>query len=74
MKNQLSKTLAGERVDTLAALVMVSHEQLEDRKRAEAGIAADENRLNELISLVFGSNEPTVENYLAAHGRDLVAA
>lgn len=57
-------TWTDERVDSLAALVMVTDQQLADRKKAEAGLATDTPRVRELISLVFGGDEPSVENYL----------
>lgn len=56
-----------DRVDNLAALVTVTDEQLADRERAAAGLATDTPRVRELISLVFGDDEPSVENYLATH-------
>ena len=56
-----------ERVDNLAALVVVTDEQLADRKRAAAGLATDTPRVQELISLVFGGDDPSVENYLSTH-------
>ncbi len=74
MTDELNNGLADERVDNLAALITVSDEQLADRKRAEAGLAAGGERVNELISLVFGADTPSVENYLAARDGDLVAA
>ncbi len=61
-----------ERVDNLAALVTVTDEQLEDRARAAEGLASDTPRVRELISLVFGGDEPSVENYLSA--REPIAA
>lgn len=54
-----------DRVDNLAALITVTDEQLADRARAEAGLDADTPRVRELIQLVFGSDEPSVENYLS---------
>lgn len=60
-------TWTDERVDTLAALVTVTEQQLADRERAEAGLAADTPRVHELIALVFGGDEPSVENYLSTH-------
>ncbi len=57
--------LTDERVDNLSALLMVSAEQLEDRQRAEAGLASDEHRASELVSLVFGTDVPSVEAWLA---------
>ena len=56
-----------ERVDNLAALVMVTDEQLADRERAAAHLATDTPRVRELIKLVFGDDEPSVENYLSSH-------
>ena len=61
-----------ERVDNLAALVMVTDEQLADRERAAAGLATDTPRVRELIELVFGDEDPSVENYLDKH--DALAA
>ena len=51
----------------MAALITVTEEQLADRERAEAGLATDTPRVHELISLVFGGDEPSVENYLSTH-------
>ena len=64
--------LTNERVDNLAALITVTAEQLDDRITAEAAIKADQHRTSELIELVFGSQTPSVENYLAS--RTLQAA
>lgn len=66
--------LTDERVDNLAALITVSAEQLSDRLKAEELINTDSHRTGELISLVFGSDTPSVENYLTAHGQVLEAA
>ncbi len=57
--------LTDERVDNLAALLTVSAEQLEDRQRAGAGLARGEHRANELVNLVFGTDVPSVEAWLA---------
>lgn len=65
--------LTNERVDNLAALITVSAEQLDDRNTAEEALDTESHRTNELISLVFGSNVPSVENYLASR-EQLVAA
>jgi hypothetical protein len=66
--------LTNERVDNLAALITVSAEQLEDRLVVDEALEAGSHRAGELISLVFGSDVPSVENYLAAHRRELQAA
>lgn len=66
--------LTNERVDNLAALITVSAEQLSDRLKAEEAITTDAHRTSELIALVFGSDTPSVENYLASHGQTLQAA
>ncbi len=64
--------LTNERIDNLAALITVTAEQLDDRVAAEKAIEADAHRTAELIELVFGSETPSVENYLAS--RTLQAA
>lgn len=66
--------LTNERVDTLAALITVSAEQLDDRLAAETAIAHDAHRTSELVSLIFGADSPSVENYLVARERELQAA
>lgn len=66
--------LTNERVDNLAALITVSAEQLEDRLRAGELLDAHAHRTDELISLVFGSDTPSVESYLQSHGQTLQAA
>ena len=64
-QNDLSD-LIGERIDSLAALITVSSEQMDDRLRAEQLLEEDSNRTDELVSLVFGKSTPSIENYLAA--------
>lgn len=66
--------LTNERVDNLAALITVTAEQLDDRKRAEEALEAGEHRTGELVRLVFGGGAPSVENYLAARSDELQAA
>ena len=63
-----------ERIDTLAALLTVTDEQLADRRRAESGLTANNDRVKSLIRLVFGDDSPSVENYITARGDELVAA
>ena len=62
------------RTDALAALVTVTAEQMEDRRKAGKLIAESAHRTDELISLVFGADTPSVENYLASRGDALQAA
>jgi len=64
--------LTNERTDNLAALITVTAEQLDDRITAGAAIETGAHRTAELIELVFGSETPSVENYLAS--RTLQAA
>ncbi len=64
--------LTNERIDNLAALITVTAEQLDDRITAEKALESDAHRTSELIELVFGSETPSVENYLAS--RTLQAA
>lgn len=66
--------LTNERVDNLAALVTVSVEQLKARQLAESALESGAGRTDELVSLVFGSSVPSVENYLAACSSEPVAA
>jgi len=73
MENQLID-LNNDRVDNLAALITVTSEQLDDRLRVESALESGEGRTAELVSLVFGDSVPSVENYLASHSSDLVAA
>ncbi len=73
MKNQLRKTLAGGRTDQLAALVTVSHEQLQDRRRSTASLAAANAKVTQLSCQIFGSNQPSVRAYLAAQDANLAA-
>ena len=73
VKNDLIE-LTNERIDSLAALITVTAEQMEDRLRAEELLGRSENRTDELMSLVFGGDSPSVENYLATRGGNLAAA
>lgn len=73
MSNELI-CLNNDRVDNLAALITVSAEQLDARKQAESALESGAGRTDELISLVFGSSVPSVENYLSAHSSELAAA
>lgn len=66
--------LTNDRVDNLAALITVTAEQLDDRQIARDALDAGAHRTAELMELVFGSSTPSVENYLAAHERELQAA
>lgn len=59
--------LTNERIDNLAALITVTAEQLDHRAAAHEAIEADAHRTADLIELVFGSETPSVENYLASH-------
>ena len=63
-----------ERVDNLAALITVTNEQLEDRKRSERALQHDTARVRELVRLVFGDETPSVESYLHEHQPHLLAA
>ena len=73
MKHQLTKTLAGGRTDQLAALVTVSHEQLQDRRRTKASLAATNAKVTQLTCQIFGSEQPSVRAYLAAQNTGLAA-
>ena len=66
--------LTNNRVDNLAALITVTAEQMDDRNRAGMALDAGEHRSAELIELVFGSDTPSVESYLAARRGELQAA
>lgn len=66
--------LTTDRIDSLAALVTVTTEQLEDRRLAGQLLDSASHRTDELISLVFGSDTPSIENYLASKGQLLQAA
>ena len=73
VKNDLIE-LTNERIDSLAALVTVTAEQMEDRLRADELLERSAGRTNELMSLVFGADSPSVENYLATREASLQAA
>ena len=73
MKNE-TRQLTTDRIDSLAALLTVTAEQLEDRRRAEQLLSNSSNRTDELISLVFDGTTPSIENYLAAKEKTLEAA
>lgn len=66
--------LTNDRIDNLAALITVTSEQMEDRLRAERLLDEGNHRTSELISLVFGGSDPSIENYLAAKDPSLQAA
>ncbi|MFT7473748.1 MAG: hypothetical protein ACI81L_000663 [Verrucomicrobiales bacterium] len=66
--------LTNDRIDNLAALITVTAEQMDERNAAGEAIESGAHRTAELVELVFGSNTPSVESYLAAHGTALVAA
>jgi hypothetical protein len=66
--------LTNERVDNLAALITVTAEQMDDRNIAGMALAERAHRSAELVELVFGSDTPSVESYLAARHEDLQAA
>ena len=65
--------LTNHRVDNLAALITVSAEQLDARNLAQEALESRSGRTDELITLVFGSSEPSVENYLATQGEPVAA-
>ena len=66
--------LTNDRIDSLAALVTVTAEQMEDRLRAERLLSRSAGRTDELMSLVFGGDSPSVGNYLASREESLQAA
>lgn len=72
-KKGKATTWTDERVDNLAALITVTDEQLAERKRIEQGLASDNQRVKQLVNLVFGSDSASVEQYLASHD-GLIAA
>ena len=79
MENRAQKSndlvdLTDDRVDSLAALITVSAEQLQDRLRAGEALSSGSARSAELIEAVFGSGSPSVESYLASHSGELQAA
>lgn len=65
--------LTDERVDNLSALLTVTAEQLEDRAYVAERLAADASHSAELIRAVFGSDTPSVQDYLANRA-ELIAA
>lgn len=66
--------LTNDRIDSLAALITVTAEQLDDRAAAAEALDRGAHRTKELIELVFGDTTPSVDNYLTARGRVLEAA
>jgi hypothetical protein len=68
-----NRTRTDERVDTLAALILVTDEQLADRKRVDHALRSDSPRIRQLVQLVFNSDEPSVEDYLASHDQPIAA-
>ena len=66
--------LTNDRIDNLAALITVTAEQMDDRNIAGMALNAGAHRTAELVNLVFGSETPSVEAYLASHGTALQAA
>ena len=72
--NNTENNWTDERIDTLAALLTVTDEQLADRRRAENGLTTDSPRVKSLVRMVFGDDSPSVENYITARGDELVAA
>ena len=63
-----------ERVDNLAALVLVTDEQLADRDRVADSLSQDSPGVSELMRRVFGSDTPSVESWLSDGSEALVAA
>lgn len=63
-----------ERVDNLAALVLVTDEQLADRDRVAESLSEDSPGVSELMRRVFGSDTPSVESWLSDDSEALVAA
>ena len=63
-----------ERVDNLAALVLVTEEQLADRDRVAESLSQDSPGVSELMRRVFGSDTPSVESWLSDRSEALVAA
>ena len=63
-----------ERVDNLAALVLVTDEQLADRDRVADSLSQDSPGVSELTRRVFGSDTPSVESWLSDRSEALVAA
>ena len=63
-----------ERVDNLAALVLVTDEQLADRDRVAESLSQDSPGVSELMRRVFGSDTPSVESWLSDRSEALVAA
>ena len=72
-QNDIEDIITGQ-VDNLAALITVTSEQMEARLRADELLSSKANRTDELMSLVFGSDTPSVENYLSTREESLVAA
>ena len=73
MKNELDLR-TDERVDNLAALVLVTEEQLADRDRVAEHLTHESDGVSDLMRRVFGSDTPSVESWLADRTEALVAA
>ena len=63
-----------ERVDNLAALVLVTDEQLADRDRVAERLSEPSPGVSDLMRRVFGSDTPSVESWLSDRSEALVAA
>ena len=73
MRNEIDLR-TDERVDNLAALVLVTDEQLADRDRVAESLSQDSPGVSELMRRVFGSDTPSVESWLSDRSEALVAA
>jgi hypothetical protein len=74
MTNTTTPLRTDERVDNLAALLLVTDEQLADRDRAEHGLTVESPRVSDLMHRVFGADTPSIENWLTERDDQLVAA
>lgn len=74
MKNTHIDLRTDERVDNLAALLLVTDEQLADRALVASSLAADAPGVSDLLQRVFGSDTPSVRSWLDESAEDLVAA
>lgn len=63
-----------ERVDNLAALVLVTDEQLADRDHVAERLSENSTGVSDLMRRVFGSDTPSVESWLSDRSEALVAA
>lgn len=74
MQNEIIDLRTDERVDNLAALVLVTDEQLADRELVAERLTDETPGVADLMRRVFGSETPSVESWLSDRSEALTAA